>query len=147
MALLYPSTGVADPIKFGNSLLALDVAASTVLGMGVITGLLVSGAGLVATGDALIGHVVTLGTAFNAAPLLIASSTNYVYLQMPATPICPDRTGKDPGVVVVTTSATAPANAVLLATITTGAASAITAVNTAPSAMLIWQLIRLQCTP
>ena len=88
MALLYPTTGLADPIKFGNSLLAIDVAASTVLGMGVITGLLVGSGGVVAVGDALIGHVVTLGTAFSTAPLLAANATNYVYFQMPPSPIC-----------------------------------------------------------
>jgi hypothetical protein len=134
MALLYPSTGIADPAKFGNSLLALDVAASTVLGMGVITGLLVDATGLVAVGDALIGHVVTLATAFSTASLLTASATNYVYIQMPASPICPGRNGKDPGVIVVNTSATAPLNSVLLATIITGTGAAITSVNTAPVA-------------
>ena len=133
MALLYPTTGLADPIKFGNSLLAIDVAASTVLGMGVITGLLVGSGGVVAVGDALIGHVVTLGTAFSTAPLLTANATNYVYFQMPPSPICPDRTGKDPGVVVVNTSSVLPANSTLLAIIVTGAAAAITSVNSAPA--------------
>jgi len=146
--LYQAATGVADPVKFNNSIIALDLAVTRALGAGVLSGLTVNNTGTLQPGEALLGHIVALPApvALNTGPsgagtgtaYLSASATNFVYFQMPPAPVCVGADGRDVGIVIVNQSATAPVNSVLLATVTTGPITApatvptITSVNNAP---------------
>lgn len=131
MSLYYPITGKADSEAFRNTMAALDHALDVTLGSGVISGLTVSGAGLVATGKALIGHVVSLDVATSIAGSLVASTTNYVYLTVPTGTV--QSNGEDAGALAVNQTGIAPTSSVLLASIVTGAGASITSVNNSPA--------------
>ncbi len=136
MAQYQAQQGTADPNKFNAMITAIDLAVTRALGSGVLAGLTLDAGGNVQPGEALIGHVVAL-TTIRPAPNLVASSTNYVYLQMPPAPACVGADGRDAGVVVVNQSGALPVSSVLLATLTTGAGAAggipITSVNNSPA--------------
>ena len=149
MSLYQAAPGVADPVKFNNTLTALDLAVLRCVGAGVLSGLTVDNTGTLQPGEALIGHVVALAAAFplNTGPsstgaggaYLLPSATNWVYLQMPPVPACVGADGRDAGLVVVNQTGVAPVNAVLLAAVTTGPITGpatvptITGVNNAPA--------------
>ena len=142
MALYNAVPGTADPVKFTNSMNAVDTVIQRIVQPGIISGLTVDGGANVQTGEALIGHVVAVTAITNVQALLAASATNYVYLQMPVSPTCVAPDGRDTGVIVINQTGVAPINAVLLASIVSGvgAPPAITSVNTAPVGRVQLQL-------
>ena len=144
MALYQATPGVADPVKFNSSLSAVDLAGVRAFGLGILSGLTVDASATVQPGEAMVGHVIALAAAFALNPsagpsLLAASAVNSVFLQLPPFPACVGTDGRDVGVVVVNQTGTAPAGAVLLATVTTGAITSpsvvpvITAVSNSPA--------------
>ena len=132
MALYLATTGIADPVKFSSSMTAFDQAVLRIIPACILSGLTVDGTGNVQVGEALIGHVVAIATVTSITAALAASTTNYVYIQLPAAPTCVGTDGRDIGVLIVNQTGVAPVNALLLATVVTGVAAAITSVNTAP---------------
>jgi len=131
-------------------MIALDLALATALGEGVLSGLTVDSSGNLQVGDALIGHFVSnasvvsiLTASSQVISPTVASSTNYVWWQMPTMTATPPNTGYDPtvvgangkdaGLVVCNTSGAQPANAILLATVTTNSSNVVTSVNNNPT--------------
>lgn len=133
MSLYEATTGKADSKKFTGSMRAVDLALLRLIGAGVASGLVVSAAGVVSAGEALIGHVVALAAPINALPLCAHSATNYVYLAMPPAPACVGLDGRDVGVLKVNQSGAAPESAILLGVIVTNAAGAVVSVDPAPA--------------
>jgi hypothetical protein len=141
-------TGNADLLA--ASMIALDLALSTALGNGVLTGLTVDSGGHLLVGDALLGHFVNnpasvsvLTASSQVISPTVASSTNYVWWQMPTMTSNPPATGYDPtvvgangkdvGLIICNTSGSQPANSVLLATVVTNSSNAVTSVNNNPT--------------
>lgn len=151
MSLYTPSSGqTGNADMMAATSVALDLALSTALGNGVISGLTVDSGGHLLAGDALIGHFVSNGASISILALssqvispCVASSTNYVWWQMPTMTTSPPNTGTDPtvvgangkdaGLIVCNTSGSQPANAILLATVVTNSSNVVTSVNNNPT--------------
>lgn len=134
MALYEAAVGVADPVKFTNTIRAIDQAILRIVPAGVLSGLTVDAIGNVSVGEALIGHVVALSTPTNIENQLVPNAVNYVTLQTPAVPVCVGPDGRDIGIVSVTVALPPTPNILLLATVQTGSGNppAILSVNNSP---------------
>lgn len=132
--MLYePTTGKASSKKFTGSMRAVHLVLLRLFGGAVLSGLVVSPAGVVSAGEASIGHVVALSAPVNALPQCAHSATNYVYLTMPQAPTCVGLDGRDAGLLQVNQTGTAPDSAVLLGVVVTNAAGAVVSVDPAPA--------------
>ena len=135
MALYEAAVGVADPVKFTNTIRAIDQAILRIVPAGVLIGLTVDAIGNVSVGEALIGHVVAVSTPTNITNQLVPNAVNYVTLQMPAVPACVGADGRDIGIITVTVALPSTSNILLLATVQTGSGNppAIVSVNGSPA--------------
>ena len=131
MSLYEPMTGKASSQNFTATMRALQLILLRMFGGGVLSGLVISAAGVVSAGEAALGHVIALAAPVNALPLCAHNATNYVYLAMPTT--CVGLDGRDAGLLKVTQSATAPDSSVLLGVIITNAAGAVVSVDSHPA--------------